>query len=94
MSAIKEFNLRCVCRKGADMGIANVSNGHGLFKSLLLAWLATSLAVGMACNRTANTYKQNVKNALEQADLRDVTVTEDTEKDTITLGGSVHSDDA
>jgi hyperosmotically inducible periplasmic protein len=35
-----------------------------------------------------------VKNALLQADLKDVSVSEDTSKNTITLGGSVHSDEA
>jgi len=35
-----------------------------------------------------------VSKGLEQADLRDVTVAEDRDKNTITLGGKVHSDDA
>jgi osmotically-inducible protein OsmY len=39
-------------------------------------------------------YKDSVKKALEQADLNDVTVTEDQDKNTITLSGSVHSQDA
>src|SRR6267154_9705 len=47
-------------------------------------------------NRTAEnaTYKDAVKRALEQAELTDVSVTEDRDKNTITLGGTVHSDDA
>jgi hyperosmotically inducible protein len=35
-----------------------------------------------------------VKNALKQADLEDVTVSDDADKNTITLGGTVHSEDA
>jgi hypothetical protein len=35
-----------------------------------------------------------VKKALQQADLKDVTVSDDTDKNTITLGGTVHSEEA
>src|SRR5579864_48918 len=35
-----------------------------------------------------------VKNALKQADLKDVTVSDDADKNTITLGGTVHSEEA
>ena len=35
-----------------------------------------------------------VKNALKQADLQNVTVSDDADKNTITLGGTVHSEDA
>jgi hyperosmotically inducible protein len=69
-----------------------IRQGHS--KLILLALLSAAVAIGSACSRTANTYKQNVKNALEQSDLKDVTVSEDTQKNTITLGGTVHSDDA
>jgi BON domain len=58
---------------------------------LLLAGL------GLACSsRNTNdiSYKGNVQKALEQADLKDVTVSEDRDKNTITLGGTLHSDDA
>jgi osmotically-inducible protein OsmY len=58
---------------------------------LLLAGL------GLACSsRNTNdiSYKDNVQKALEQADLKDVTVSEDRDKNTITLGGTLHSDDA
>jgi hypothetical protein len=34
-------------------------------------------------------YKGHVKKALEQAELKDVTVSEDQDKNTITLGGSL-----
>jgi len=35
-----------------------------------------------------------VKNALKQADLQDVTVSDDADKNTITLSGTVHSEEA
>jgi osmotically-inducible protein OsmY len=57
------------------------------------------LLIAAACSsqRTTsdnNSYKDSVKQALEQADLKDVTVSEDRDKNTITLGGTLHSDDA
>ncbi len=55
------------------------------------------LILGAACsNRTGSNvgYKDAVKHALEQAELTDVSVAEDRDKNTITLGGTVHSDDA
>jgi hyperosmotically inducible periplasmic protein len=52
------------------------------------------LATG-ACTRQGQTsYKDSVKTALEQADLKDVTVSEDENKNTLTLGGKLHSEDA
>lgn len=74
----------------------------------LLIWsLATFMSLGIACskqrttadnnsNQTSNdvSYKDSVKKALEQADLSDVTVSEDKDKNTITLGGKVHSENA
>src|SRR4029079_8893719 len=35
-----------------------------------------------------------VRQALEQADLKDVSVSDDADKNTVTLGGKLHSDDA
>jgi osmotically-inducible protein OsmY len=61
---------------------------------LLALFLMSAMTVSTGCNRTNATYKSSVKNALEQADLKDVNVTEDGTKNTITLGGTVHSDDA
>lgn len=59
---------------------------------LLLAGL------GLACSTQRPTndisYQDSVQKALEQADLKDVTVSEDRDKNTITLGGTVHSEDA
>lgn len=74
-----------------------------LIWSLALSALTT---LGIACskqrsttdnaNQTANdvSYTDAVKMALEQADLSEVTVSEDKDKNTITLGGKVHSENA
>jgi hyperosmotically inducible periplasmic protein len=60
----------------------------------VLAVMALAL-VGVGCSRQSHvSYKDSVKNALEQADLKDVTVSEDEDKNTITLGGVLHSEDA
>jgi BON domain len=59
---------------------------------LLLAGLGLACSSQRSTNDTS--YKDSVQKALEQADLKDVTVSEDRDKNTITLGGSVHSDDA
>ncbi|MGH9505096.1 MAG: BON domain-containing protein [Terriglobales bacterium] len=64
--------------------------------------LVPVLLIGLACtNHTSptasaddNTYKDSVKQALQQAELQDVTVDEDRAKNTITLSGKVHSDNA
>ena len=59
--------------------------------------LALFLAVlfSVACNRTSNaSYKDNVHQALEQADLKGVNVDEDRDKNTITMTGKLHSEDA
>jgi hyperosmotically inducible protein len=64
---------------------------------LALVALGAAICVTVACNSTdrANAdYKNNVKAALEQADLKDVSVAEDAAKNTITLGGTLHSEDA
>ena len=69
----------------------------GLAKSLGLLLITPALLISMACTqRTANdaSYKDQVQKSLEQAELKDVTVSEDRDKNTITLGGKVHSEDA
>jgi len=67
-------------------------------RNLLLASALPVLLLCLACNRqkTTNdvTYKTQVQQALEQADLKDVTVSEDENKNTITLAGTVHSENA
>lgn len=61
----------------------------------LLLVLAAVVGMGVACSKTDTAhYKDNVKTALEQADLRDVSVSEDSSKNTITLTGTLRSDDA
>jgi hyperosmotically inducible periplasmic protein len=62
---------------------------------LMMALTISTLLVGSACSKQPSaTYKDSVKTALEQADLKDVSVSEDADKNTITLGGTLHSDDA
>ena len=62
------------------------------FTSFAVLALVSAVMLGVACNKTANaSYKDSVKASLEQADLKDVTVSENAEKNTITLGGNVHS---
>ena len=56
--------------------------------------IALFLATSACSKQPERAYKDSVKTALEQADLKDVTVSEDTEKNTITLGGTLHSEDA
>src|ERR1700694_317466 len=66
-------------------------------KSTILVFVATiTLVMNIACsaNHANDAYKDQVKKALEQADLKDVTVEEDRDKNTITLGGTLHSNDA
>ena len=57
--------------------------------------VAVAALLGIACtNHRQTSYKDSVKTALEQADLKDVTVNEEQDRNTITLGGTLHSDDA
>ena len=64
--------------------------------------LVPVLLIGLACSnqhesRQAadnNSFKDTVKQALQQAELQDVSVDEDRDKNTITLGGKVHSENA
>ncbi|HKS71659.1 MAG TPA: BON domain-containing protein [Terriglobales bacterium] len=63
--------------------------------SFLVAAVMVLALVGLGCSQRSNvSYKDSVKSALEQAELKDVTVSEDRDKNTITLGGTVHSEDA
>ncbi|HEX3353045.1 MAG TPA: BON domain-containing protein [Terriglobales bacterium] len=66
--------------------------------------LVPVLLLGLACTNQRSqdgtyradnqSYKDVVKQALQQSELQDVTVDEDRDKNTITLGGKVHSEDA
>jgi len=56
---------------------------------------AAALFGSLACSNQNNvSYKDGVQKALERADLKDVTVAEDRDKNTITLGGTLHSKEA
>jgi osmotically-inducible protein OsmY len=64
---------------------------------IFILWLIFCVVLGVACSSRMGdnvAYKDAVKQALEQAELTDVSVAEDRDKNTITLGGTVHSDDA
>jgi hyperosmotically inducible periplasmic protein len=64
-------------------------------KMLIAAVFASVLLIASACSKQPErTYKDSVKTALEQADLKDVSVSEDADKNTITLGGALHSEEA
>jgi hyperosmotically inducible protein len=67
-------------------------------KSFILALVAVAglLACGACSSKTGDnvSYKDSVKQALQQAELTDVSVSEDRDKNTVTLAGTVHSDDA
>jgi osmotically-inducible protein OsmY len=61
----------------------------------VLSVLAIFFALGCSGNRSSNPpLKDTVKKAMQQADLQQVTVDEDRDKNLITLGGTVHSPDA
>ena len=61
-------------------------------KRIATFFLLASTVVMMACSQRDNvSYKDDVKKALEQAELKDVTVSEDRDRNTITLGGTLHS---
>jgi osmotically-inducible protein OsmY len=64
---------------------------------MILATLGLALSLGLACStKPADnaSYSDGVKKALQQAELTDVSVNEDRDKNTVTLGGTVHSDEA
>jgi hyperosmotically inducible protein len=67
-------------------------------KSSMLALVAVAgLLASVACSSKTGdnvSYKDSVKQALQQAELTDVSVSEDRDKNTVTLAGTVHSDDA
>lgn len=61
--------------------------------SILLLVPVLLIAAACSTQRSAS-YKDSVKSALEQADLKDLSVSEDKDKNTITLSGTLHSEDA
>lgn len=64
-------------------------------RALLMTMLAALFFVTAACNQSGKKSEADaVKQALQQADLKDVTVSDDADKNTLTLGGTLHSEDA
>jgi osmotically-inducible protein OsmY len=61
---------------------------------ILIVSLATFASLACSSERDNPAYKDSVQHALEQADLKDVSVSEDRDKNTITLEGTLHSEDA
>ncbi len=58
-----------------------------------MALLMSVAAWGQLLGKS-NSEADAVRNALKQADLKDVSVSDDANKNTITLGGTVHSEEA
>src|SRR6185437_6053732 len=64
-------------------------------KTLIATSLLAALFLAAGCTQTNRKSEADaVKQALEQADLKDVTVSDDADKNTVTLGGTLHSNDA
>ena len=67
-------------------------------RNLLLAASCFALLMSIAASGQllgkGHSEADAVKNALKQADLKDVTVSDDADKNTITLGGTLHSEEA
>jgi osmotically-inducible protein OsmY len=64
-------------------------------KLLTIAIAVCLLLSTSACSKQPeHTYRASVQTALEQADLKDVSVSEDDDKNTITLTGTLHSEEA
>jgi hyperosmotically inducible periplasmic protein len=64
-------------------------------KTFGLIGLLAALGLMLACSsQNSVAYKDSVETALKQADLSAVSVSEDKDKNTITLTGTLHSDDA
>jgi osmotically-inducible protein OsmY len=62
--------------------------------SLIAVAISVFLVTGACTNQKSVSYRDQVKTALEQADLKDVAVNEDINKNTVTLSGKLHSVDA
>ncbi len=65
-----------------------------LVPALLIVMACSSQRSQTAASTNDISYKDSVKQALQQAELQDVSVDEDRDKNTITLGGKVHSENA
>ena len=75
---------------------SNILKAVSLVPVLLLGLACSSQRASQSAPATDdnNSYKDSVKQALQQAELQDVSVDEDRDKNTITLGGKVHSENA
>ena len=61
---------------------------------LLGLFVTAVLVVSIACSKSNDVaYKDSVQRALEQADIKGVSVAEDKDRNTITLSGKLHSED-
>src|SRR5215470_11579121 len=65
-----------------------------LLPLLGLVAMLCPMVLSTACSKQSTNYRDRVKTSLEQADLKDVDVSEDANANTITLSGKVHSDEA
>jgi hyperosmotically inducible protein len=64
-------------------------------KALITISVLAILFVAAGCNQPNRKSEADaVKQALQQADLKDVSVSDDADKNTVTLGGTLHSDGA
>jgi hyperosmotically inducible protein len=65
-------------------------------KGLLTTAILAALLTGAGCTQpdARKSEADAVKQALEQADLKDVRVSDDADKKTVTLSGTLHSEDA
>ena len=72
----------------------NTLKAIGLVPVLLIGLACSSQRASQTATSDDSSYKDSVKQALQQAELQDVTVDEDKDKNTITLGGKVHSENA
>jgi osmotically-inducible protein OsmY len=56
--------------------------------------LLSAMMLSIACSKQTTNYHDRVKTALEQADLKDVDVSEDANANTIKLSGTLHTEEA
>jgi hyperosmotically inducible periplasmic protein len=80
-----------------DRGISISSAGRGenqIMKSLNSILIGIALAITLACTNTkAPDVTDNIRHALDSAGLSDVRVTQDRDKNVVTLSGNVATDD-
>ncbi len=72
----------------------NIVKMIALVPILLMALACSQRTTQNARSASEDSYKDSVKAALQQAELQDVTVDEDRDRNTIILGGKVHSENA